>query len=256
MKFEMKRIVLAILRELTPPLLSRLARKALSRDYSFWNRLAKCSAEDLAGKYLYYGNLYPHEPQFSSEKWRALALVPKYAKDICLNVSERIPCPDSSIEKIQSQDVFEHIELSQLPFILGEIYRVLAIGGVFRLSLPDYNSPPLRSRCVFDENGQILADISCGGSVIYDLSILGRRSVFRTDGWAHLWFPTYDIVKALVENSALTNCSKITYYHYFKDKDNFVCEPIPENEMYVSRIPPNDMRAEGKPISIVVDFIK
>jgi hypothetical protein len=79
---------------------------------------------------------------------------------------------------------------------------------------------------------------------------------FLGDGNAHVWFPTYQSVCALVDRSDLRKCRRIAFYHYFIDSDRYVTDPIPENEMFVMRAPPNDMRAGGRPISIVADFQK
>jgi SAM-dependent methyltransferase len=246
-----------IVRDFIPPIAIKVAKHLKSQCKSICQtEKNKIANYDINGKYLYYGNLLPDEPQFKNDKFIGLALTPLYPKDIKHNAHDNLPFKDNSINKIQSQDVFEHLEYDKLPHVFNEIYRVLSPGGVFRLSLPDYNSPPLWADCIFDHNGNVIADISCGGSVIYDRSIPGKRVVFTTDGGAHLWFPTYDVVNKLIDKSNIKNCTTITFYHYFKNREEFVCNPIPENEMFISRIPPHDTRAEGKPLSIVVDFVK
>jgi hypothetical protein len=40
------------------------------------------------------------------------------------------------------------------------------------------------------------------------------------------------------------------------DDENYLCEPFPEDEMFVWRAFPHDPRSDGKPISIVADFTK
>jgi SAM-dependent methyltransferase len=210
----------------------------------------------LEGRYLYFGNLGKVERQYQEEKFVGLALVPLSSRDILHNAYNPLPCRDGSIPKIQSQDVFEHLEFQKIPRVLDEIYRVLAPGGIFRLSLPDYNSPIHRQRCVFDWNGEILSDTLCGGSVVYDSRTQAAQAVFSKDGNAHLWFPTYELVRALILQSKIKVCTSIRFYHYFINAHDYVCENIPDLEMPVMRVPPLDMRAEGKPISIVVDFIK
>ena len=59
----------------------------------------------------------------------------------------------------------------------------------------------------------------------------------------------------MIEKSNIKFSSLIVFYHYFKNKKDF-CDSIPENEMFVLRAAPHDNRAGGKPISIVIDFIK
>jgi SAM-dependent methyltransferase len=211
---------------------------------------------DLNNIYLYYGSMRKEEPQYLNSKFLCLALEPKSSREIRHNAYDTLDFPNNSILKIQSQDVFEHLEYSRLPLVLNDIYRVLKKGGVFRLSMPDYNCPALRKDCVFDENGKIMVDISCGGSVIYDRTLPGKRAEFIDTGDAHLWFPTYSNVQILISKSEIQNCSSIVFYHYWLNDSEFHITEIPENEMFVQRVPPHDMREKGKPVSIVVDFIK
>jgi len=211
---------------------------------------------DLAGRYLYYGNLYPGEPQYLIDKFVGLALYPASAKDIAHNAYDPLPCKDNSIPKIQSQDVFEHLAYDKLPGVLDEIYRVLTPGGVFRLSMPDYRSPLMVRRSVYDEHGAVIADLMCGGAVVYDDAGEQRRVVFTQDGNAHVWFPLYESVRKLIAASALRHCGSVTFHHYFENAERYVCNPFADNGMFVSRAPPHDMRAGGKPVSIIVDFVK
>ena len=211
---------------------------------------------DINNVYLYYGSMRIEEPQYSNPKFFCLALEPKTKKEIKHNAYDKLNFPENSITKIQSQDVFEHLDYNKLPAIFDDIYRVLKKGGVFRLSMPDYNCPAMRKECVFDENGNIMVDVSCGGTVIYDRSIPGKRAHFIDTGDAHLWFPTFENLRSLIDKSEIKNSSKITFYHYWLNDKEFHSEDIPDNEMFVQRIPPFDMRENGRPISIVVDFCK
>lgn len=211
--------------------------------------------EKWKGRNLYFGNIYPHEKQFTEGNFLGLSLVPKFEKDILHNAYDLFPIPDGSVDKIQAQDVFEHLEYVRIPQILDEVYRVLAPGGVFRLSVPDYRSPILKARSVYDENGNVIADLMMGGSVRYDASTKARRVDLLANGNAHLWFPTYEKVQELISRSKISSC-KIIFYHCIKGDGTSICEPFPDLEMPVRRAPPFDMRAEGQPISIIVDFVK
>jgi SAM-dependent methyltransferase len=86
--------------------------------------------------YLYYGSMRKEEPQYSNPKFMCLALEPKTEKEIKHNAYDKLNFPENSIAKIQSQDVFEHLDYNRLPAIFDDIYRVLKKGGVFRLSTP------------------------------------------------------------------------------------------------------------------------
>lgn len=213
-------------------------------------------AAALAGKGLYFGNLPKEERQYASGLFIGLALEPLHEREIRHDARDPLPVPDNSVERIQSQDVFEHIPYDALPPILDEIMRVLAPGGRFRLSLPDYNSPFLLSRCVFDEEGRILCDLRMGGSVRFDRKGRGRIVEFAEGGNAHLWFPTYPSLYALIQRSTLRHCRQIQWWQGFQDRTTALVLDIPEYDMWVKRAAPHDRRAGGKPVSLVVDFVK
>ena len=128
-------------------------------------------------------------------------------------------------------------------------------GGIFRLSVPDYNSPLLTSRSVYDSRGRILCDLAMGGRVDCKLGEKIKVTLSRGGG-AHLWFPTYASVAQLILASEIRKCATVIFHHAWLDAHNFRCEPFDQSLMPVSRTTPKDMRADGKPISIVVDFVK
>lgn len=205
--------------------------------------------------YIYFGNLFPHEPQFNSGLFRALALHQRFDYDIAYDIRNPLPFPEASIRGFQSQDVFEHVQFDGVSRILDDIFHCLVPGGIFRMSLPDYNSPLLRSRSVFDCVGRVLYDAAMGGSVVGKMSG-GLDVSFPEGGDAHLWFPTYNNVLELIIASQIRRCSTIKFHHYWINSVDYRCENFDQSIMPVQRTPPNDMRADGKPISIVVDFIK
>jgi glycosyltransferase involved in cell wall biosynthesis len=212
--------------------------------------------ERWTGKNLYFGNIYPHERQYTVGNFVGLALNPKFDRDIRHDAYRRLPIDDGSVARVQAQDVFEHLEFEKTPAVLDEIYRVLAPNGVFRLSVPDYRSPVLRVRSVYDEHGNVIADLMMGGRVRYDEVSRQRKVEFSPDGESHLWFPTYEKINQMISRSAISRCGIIKFYHCFLPDGSAVCDPFPENDMPVMRAPPSDMRANGQPVSIIVDFIK
>ena len=206
--------------------------------------------------YLYYGNLGQNEKQYQNEKFIGLCIYPSHDREINHNALAPLPFDDNCIEKIQSQDVFEHLPYDELPGVLNEIYRVLKPGGTFRLSVPDYRSPLLRKRSIYDDKGNVLGDIMTGAQALYNQTDGGIDIQFRSDGNDHLWFPTYELVLNLIVKSTIRKSQDIVFYQYFQSDEIFFTDPIPENEMHVIRALPQDNRANGKPISIVVDFVK
>lgn len=206
--------------------------------------------------YLYFGNLGPHERQYQVPNFVGLALKPTHDREIAHDLRNPLSHADGSVAKVQAQDVFEHLPLDLIPRILDDIFRVLKPGGVFRLSVPDYRSPLLKRRSVYDSEGEILADLMMSTSVDYDAGSTSAKASFATDGTAHVWFPTYEKILDLILKSNIRKCDHIEFYQYFQTDRAYVVKDIPENEMIVQRSVPYDMRAGGAPISIVVDFIK
>jgi SAM-dependent methyltransferase len=219
----------------------------------------------MSEKYLYFGNLGTNEKQFQIKEFLGLALHPKHDREIKHNALDTLPFENDSISKVQSQDVFEHLPYDSIPKIFDDIFRVMKTGGVFRLSVPDYRSPLSKKRSVYDYRGNVLGDLMMGASVSYDFTE-GQKTgwnpehpimvKFSGNGNAHIWFPRYESVLDLIIHSKIRHCREIMFYQYYLNDDTYVCDSIPENEMYVMRCAPNDKRSGGKPISIVVDFVK
>lgn len=206
-------------------------------------------------QYLYFGSLGPQERQYQVPNFIGLALNPAHDREMKHDAVTALPFADNCIPKVQAQDVLEHLPFEKVPFVLDEIWRVLKPGGVFRLSVPDYRSMVLKKRSLFDFRGRVIGDPMMGASPFYDPAHGEAAIRFTEDGDAHLWFPRYETVLHLILKSEIRKAA-IKVWQAFLDDHHFVCEPIPENEMYVRRCVPNDPRANGQPISIVVDFTK
>jgi SAM-dependent methyltransferase len=207
-------------------------------------------------QYLYFGSLGLHERQYQVPNFIGLALEPQHDREIRHDATAVLPFTDASIAKVQSQDVFEHLPFEKVPFVLDEVYRVLRPGGVFRLSVPDYRSPVMKRRSVYDWRGRVTGDLLMGATTYLDESTGDARVRFSEDGHAHIWFPRYELITHLIVKSEIRKSSEIKFYQFFLDDHSYLCEPIPENEMFVQRAVPHDRRAGGAPTSIVVDFIK
>jgi SAM-dependent methyltransferase len=206
-------------------------------------------------RYLYYGSLGPQERQYQIPNFTGLALHPAHDREMAHNAVEALPFADGAIAKVQSQDVFEHLPFEKLPFVLDEIWRVLKPGGVFRLSVPDYRSPVLKRRSVYDHRGRVTGDLMMGATPWFDAATGEARTRFSDDGDAHVWFPRYELITHLVLKSEIRK-SDIRFYQGFLDDHTFLAEPIPDEEMFVQRALPHDRRSGGMPVSIVVDFTK
>ena len=67
--------------------------------------------------------------------------------------------------------------------------------------------------------------------------------------------PPYDNLRSEILKSEIRKAA-IHFYQAFLDDHSYLCEPVPENEMFVQRAAPHDRRAGGAPTSIIADFIK
>jgi SAM-dependent methyltransferase len=205
--------------------------------------------------YLYFGSLGPHERQYQIPNFIGLALEPAHPREIKHDLAGALPYADGSIAKVQAQDVLEHLPIEKVPFVLDEIYRVLKPGGTFRLSVPDYRSPVLKRRSIYDARGRVIGDLLMGAASYLDSATGEAKVRFSEDGDAHVWFPRYELVTHLVLKSELRK-AQIHFYQGFLDDHTYLCEPVPENEMFVQRAAPHDRRAGGAPVSIIADFVK
>jgi len=205
--------------------------------------------------YLYFGSLGQHERQFQIANFVGLALQPAHEREIRHNLTDPLPYADNSIAKVQAQDVLEHLPFEKVPFVLDEIYRVLKPGGTFRLSVPDYRSPVQKRRSIYDARGRVIGDLLMGATSYLDQATGDARVKFSEDGEAHIWFPRYELITHLVLKSELRK-AQIHFYQAFLDDHTYLCEPVPEDEMFVQRAAPHDRRAGGAPTSIIADFVK
>jgi len=71
------------------------------------------------------------------EGWLNVDLFPNDAPNYKLiNLLEKHPFPDNTTQFGFSEDMLEHLNQAESIFLISEIYRTLAIGGVLRLSFP------------------------------------------------------------------------------------------------------------------------
>jgi hypothetical protein len=150
------------------------------------------------------------------------------------------PLPDNCIESYQAEDVLEHIFINKIIPTINEIYRILKVGGIFRMCLPDYYSSWLRSISMLDDKGNILYDPTGGG-------IYGEKGV---ENGGHVWFPNYDNVKEILKQ---TKFNKIDFMCYRTEDNELHMKDIDFSKGYVNRI----FQKENKDIySMVIDCYK
>lgn len=196
--------------------------------------------------YLYAGKLPRGLPQFATH-W---GITPFYAssRNIRHDVTQPFPIPDGSVDRFQSEDVFEHIPFDRIAPIIDEIHRVLKPGALFRLSVPDYHFDLYRDRTQRDAAGQFLFDPGGGGRVE------GGKVL---DG-GHVWFPTIEIMRELMGQTAFATAGRIDYLHYTEADGSCVMHPIDYALGHIQRTPDHDERVADRPrpLSIVIDAWK
>lgn len=195
---------------------------------------------------LYAGKLRRALPQFATH----IGVTPFYAstRNINHDVAAPFPIPSDSVEVFQSEDVFEHIELTKIVPLFNEIHRVLVPGGLFRLSLPDYHFDLYSRRCQRGSQGELVFDPGGGGRYVDGQVIDG----------GHVWFPTIELVRDLFNQSSFGARGKIKYLHYNNADGTFELNPVDYSLGYIQRTPDHDVRVvdRPRPISIVVDARK
>jgi len=205
----------------------------------------KASFNDLLSReaiYLYAGDV-PQNGLY--DRFVGLSLTQANSQHIKHDVTKRLPLKDSCVDIYQSEDVYEHIEPEKLTTVINEIYRVLKPGGIFRLSLPDYQCDILYNRTLKSKDGELLFDPGGGGNFVNGEVVNG----------GHVWFPTYMTVRNILENTLF---EEVRFYHYYNQTGEAVTNPIDYSIGHVMRTPDHDerLREPFRPMSIVVDCIK
>lgn len=195
---------------------------------------------------LYAGEIRSDLPQYKSH----FGITPFVSSPRNIRHDLRTPLPikNESVSVFQSEDVFEHIPYSDLAAVVEEIYRVLKPGGLFRLSVPDYRCPIMLERSVKDSEGKPVFDPGGGGGFKDGKVING----------GHVWFPTIETIKPLLEQSSFGKRGRISYLHFTGADGKSVLNPIDYSLGHIMRTPDHDDRAKpgGHAMSIVVDAWK
>lgn len=188
-------------------------------------------AGDLPRGYLQYNRFYGITP------FRAAR------RNVPHDLRDSIPIPANTVDIFQAEDVFEHIELESVPPLLDEIYRILKPGGLFRLSVPDYNFALYRERSLRDAEGNLIFDPG-GGGWLKDGNVVGG---------GHLWFPTIDKIRKLLDQSKFEN---IEFLQYRQPSGAVFKRPVDHSIAPVRRSAELDPRGGPDPVSIIVDLRK
>ncbi len=170
----------------------------------------------------------------------------RFKNHIRHDLTQPFPLEDNCIDFFHSEDVFEHIPMSQIKSILDEIYRVLKPNALLRVALPDYGSDIYSNRCIRNKEGEICFDPDGGGRFINGEVVEG----------GHLWFPKYELVRDIIAQSKFDQ-NKVNFLHYYGPNGS-TTNPIDYNLGHVLRTPDHDERAQNprRALSLVVDLRK
>lgn len=198
---------------------------------------------------LYAGDIPLGHPQ--SRTHIGLSLDNENQNHIKHDVTRPFLLPGGSVYSFQSEDVFEHIEYEKMPAVLNEIYRILRPGGLCRISVPDYRCDVLYNRSIKTRTGELVFDPGGGGELVVN----SETNIFSVVSGGHVWFPTYENVKDIIEKTRFGSEGKYEFLHChysgateLKEIDYFLG--------YISRTPDHDERVKNprRPMSIVVDL--
>jgi predicted SAM-dependent methyltransferase len=127
------------------------------------------------------------------------------------DLTEPIPLPDNSVDRIHSEDFLEHIDQKSITSLFEECYRILKPDGFMRIGVPDYNNP--KDRIYMQQQNDPR----------YPL---------------HVTFMNYSLLKGLIEKSPFR---EYKFYNYWLE-DSFYKEPIDYSKGIVFRTPDNHPR--------------
>lgn len=191
--------------------------------------------------HLYAGDIYEDFDHYPDDYVICLSLEKSNYRTIHHDITIPYPIEDNTIDCYQMEDVLEHIEKSKAIGILNEIYRILKKGGYLRLSLPDYHSPLKLYNSFLDKDKNVVYDPNGGGKYVQG----------KVCGGGHLWFPTYESVRVLLEQS---DFSDFKFYRYYDNYGNKYFREIDFKKGYIRRTAENS--SDKSDNSIVVDCFK
>lgn len=206
-----------------------------------WQRINWEHIREKENVRLYAGDIYTDFEHYPDDQVICLSLTNSNYRCIKHDITLPYPLEDNTIASYQIEDVIEHIEKDKVLQVLNEIYRILRVGGYLRISLPDYNSSLALHNSFITSNGNIIYDPRGGGSFIN-----GKVC----DG-GHVWFPTYESVKELLEKS---NFGIYKFYRYHDRDGKAYAENIDYEMGYISRT--KEHLSYKLDASIVVDCFK
>lgn len=164
------------------------------------------------------------------------------SKHIKHDITKAYPLPSNCIDSFEAEDVLEHIDYNKIPNVLKEIFRIMKKGALFRICVPDFWDPISIKGTMRDKKGKILWDPMGGGKYGKNGAELG----------GHLWYPTYEIMHKLLNN---TKFQKVEFLCYHTEEGHLVMKDINFAKGHINRIQDQDIWRIGIH-NIVIDCYK
>lgn len=122
------------------------------------------------------------------------------ATDYVADIS-KLPCPDNSVERIETYHVIEHIPMPEVKSVLTEWKRVLTVGGLLVIECPDLQ-------------GAVTEYLAGNKERLF--SIYGRQ---RFPGDTHHWGYDFRSLPELLESAGFSKVRVLPAEDYHKDEE-------------------------------------
>lgn len=130
-----------------------------------------------------------------------------YRGDIYIDITKILPLADSSVSRIYSHHLIEHVGLSQLVSLFKEMFRILKPGGRIRLVTPDlkkliyiYQHP--------EQNEDIIRHYCQSTGFVHPVEAFNQE--MRQNG-EHRYIYDFAFLKILLENCGFSGVSEFPY---------------------------------------------
>jgi SAM-dependent methyltransferase len=155
--------------------------------------------------------------------------------DIC-----ELPYPDQSVDAIYTSHTLEHLYLDEVRRVLSEAARVLRVGGILRIALPD--AEQIARRFIRDsEAGDPRAGWTYNDALLAHPFAAPKGSLGRLRGLlaghVHRWQPTPGMVEELMRDAGFSDIVRCEYQSGSLP-DLVAIENRPESFFLEARRPP------------------
>ena len=145
------------------------------------------------------------------QRYVSVDFEPTTAWSVQHDLTQPIPLPEGSVERILSEHCLEHLDAVTAAKVFAECHRLLVPGGLLRVAVPDYGSPRNRA---FRDRG------------------------FDPNHTDHKIFPTYPLMRELVSASPFG----AGHFYQYWDGERFVHGAIDYSLGWVKRTVEHDRR--------------